>query len=119
MILVLRKHLDLASIASVADFAERFSREHDSLHLLINNAGVMTPPRQTGSQKESPGSDTNTVMSLGVFSPRPAGWRTVEGDPAQHGVGILTQSPGMARENTADKASTIAWQKGRFKRSTR
>ena len=47
MIRVLRKHLDLASIASVADFAERFSLEHDSLHLLINNAGMMTPPRQT------------------------------------------------------------------------
>lgn len=37
-------HLDLASLASVAAFAARLTREQDSLDLLINNAGVMTPP---------------------------------------------------------------------------
>jgi NAD(P)-dependent dehydrogenase (short-subunit alcohol dehydrogenase family) len=36
------EHLDLASQASVADFAERFE---GPLDLLVNNAGVMTPPR--------------------------------------------------------------------------
>ncbi|MEI9998087.1 MAG: oxidoreductase [Verrucomicrobiota bacterium] len=36
--------LDLGRLASVAAFAERFGREHDALDLLINNAGVMTPP---------------------------------------------------------------------------
>jgi NAD(P)-dependent dehydrogenase (short-subunit alcohol dehydrogenase family) len=40
--------LDLASLASVADFASRFARTYSSLDLLVNNAGVMTPPqRQT------------------------------------------------------------------------
>jgi NAD(P)-dependent dehydrogenase (short-subunit alcohol dehydrogenase family) len=40
--------LDLASLASVADFASRFTDTHSSLDLLVNNAGVMTPPtRQT------------------------------------------------------------------------
>ena len=40
--------LDLASLASVADFATRFAAAHTSLDLLINNAGVMSlPKRQT------------------------------------------------------------------------
>lgn len=36
--------LDLASLASIADFATRLRAQRDSLDLLINNAGVMTPP---------------------------------------------------------------------------
>lgn len=40
--------LDLANLASVADFAGRFATAHSSLDLLINNAGVMAlPTRQT------------------------------------------------------------------------
>jgi NAD(P)-dependent dehydrogenase (short-subunit alcohol dehydrogenase family) len=40
--------LDLANLASVADFAARFAAVHASLDLLINNAGVMAlPKRQT------------------------------------------------------------------------
>jgi len=40
--------LDLASLASVADFAARFLATHSSLDILINNAAVMAPPlRQT------------------------------------------------------------------------
>ncbi len=37
--------LDLSSLASVRAFAERFAAAHDSLDLLINNAGLMAPPR--------------------------------------------------------------------------
>jgi NAD(P)-dependent dehydrogenase (short-subunit alcohol dehydrogenase family) len=36
--------LDLVSLNSVADFAERFAGAHNSLDLLINNAGVMALP---------------------------------------------------------------------------
>ena len=40
--------LDLANLASVADFATRFATAHASLDLLVNNAGVMAlPKRQT------------------------------------------------------------------------
>ena len=40
------EELDLASLASVRSFAERFRAEHGGLDLLINNAGVMAPPRR-------------------------------------------------------------------------
>ncbi|WP_127143103.1 SDR family oxidoreductase [Pelagibacterium montanilacus] len=38
--------LDLASLASVDDFAQRLSAQTDRLDLLINNAGVMVPPER-------------------------------------------------------------------------
>jgi NAD(P)-dependent dehydrogenase (short-subunit alcohol dehydrogenase family) len=38
------EHLDLASLDAVADFVERFSQAHDTLDLLVNNAGVMSLP---------------------------------------------------------------------------
>ncbi|QOZ23102.1 SDR family oxidoreductase [Bradyrhizobium sp. CCBAU 51753] len=41
---IIYETLDLASIASVADFAGRFAATHPSLDLLINNAAVMALP---------------------------------------------------------------------------
>ena len=38
--------LDLGRLQSVRDFAERFGADHDGLDVLINNAGVMAPPRR-------------------------------------------------------------------------
>jgi NAD(P)-dependent dehydrogenase (short-subunit alcohol dehydrogenase family) len=38
--------LDLSSLASVAAFAEQFRSTHDGCDLLLNNAGVMAPPRR-------------------------------------------------------------------------
>lgn len=40
------EELDLASLASVAAFAARLRSQRESLDLLINNAGVMRPPRR-------------------------------------------------------------------------
>ena len=39
--------LDLASLASVRDFAKRFSDRHQRLDVLVNNAGVMAIPRRS------------------------------------------------------------------------
>lgn len=38
--------VDLASLASVADFARRFVGREERLDLLVNNAGVMVPPQR-------------------------------------------------------------------------
>jgi NAD(P)-dependent dehydrogenase (short-subunit alcohol dehydrogenase family) len=38
--------LDLASLTSVRSFADGFHATHESLDLLVNNAGVMAPPRR-------------------------------------------------------------------------
>ena len=38
--------LDLASLASVAAFANRMAAQHGTLDLLVNNAGVMAPPHR-------------------------------------------------------------------------
>jgi len=38
--------MDLADLGSVADFASRLSDQLSSLDILINNAGVMTPPKR-------------------------------------------------------------------------
>jgi len=39
-------HLDLSSLDSVKKFSENFASTHSHLDLLINNAGVMMPPRR-------------------------------------------------------------------------
>ncbi|SDE12310.1 SDR family oxidoreductase [Glycomyces harbinensis] len=42
------RDLDLSSLASVATLGDTLREEDDPIHLLVNNAGVMTPPtRQT------------------------------------------------------------------------
>jgi NAD(P)-dependent dehydrogenase (short-subunit alcohol dehydrogenase family) len=41
--------LDLGSLASVQAFAERFQSDHEGLDLLINNAGLMAPPRRVSA----------------------------------------------------------------------
>jgi NAD(P)-dependent dehydrogenase (short-subunit alcohol dehydrogenase family) len=40
------EQLDLASLASVAAFAARVSERHATIDVLVNNAGVMVPPRR-------------------------------------------------------------------------
>jgi NAD(P)-dependent dehydrogenase (short-subunit alcohol dehydrogenase family) len=42
--------LDLASLASVQQFAETFIQQHQRLDVLINNAGVMIPPASTTAE---------------------------------------------------------------------
>lgn len=40
------RHLDLASQRSVADFSAELLAESRPIHILVNNAGVMTPPER-------------------------------------------------------------------------
>jgi NAD(P)-dependent dehydrogenase (short-subunit alcohol dehydrogenase family) len=40
------EQVDLADLVSVKDFAKRLRNKHQSVDLLINNAGVMTPPKR-------------------------------------------------------------------------
>jgi len=40
------EQVDLASLKSIAEFATRLKSQRDSLDLLINNAGVMVPPKR-------------------------------------------------------------------------
>lgn len=37
--------LDLADLSSVRNFAQEFMNKHQSLHILLNNAGIMIPPK--------------------------------------------------------------------------
>lgn len=43
------EELELGSLASIRDFADRFLSKHDTLNLLVNNAGVMACPQDTTS----------------------------------------------------------------------
>src|SRR5580698_10281539 len=40
------ERLDLASLASIAAFAEQMEAQGRPIDLLVNNAGVMTPPKR-------------------------------------------------------------------------
>lgn len=44
------EELDLASLASVARFGDRLKQSRDSLDVLINNAGIMVPPRRVETE---------------------------------------------------------------------
>jgi NAD(P)-dependent dehydrogenase (short-subunit alcohol dehydrogenase family) len=42
--------LDRSDLRSIAAFASQFAQEHEQLHLLILNAGVMAPPKSKTAQ---------------------------------------------------------------------
>jgi len=90
--------LDLADLASVRAFAERLTGELESLHLLINNAGVMAPPRRLTVDGFESQLGTNhlghfalTGRLLGMLSGGPAGSapRVVTLSSAAHRMGAM------------------------------
>jgi NAD(P)-dependent dehydrogenase (short-subunit alcohol dehydrogenase family) len=87
--------LDLADLASVQAFAKQLAADHDHLDLLINNAGVMAPPRQLTKDGFESQFGTNhlghfalTGRLLGLLSAAPAP-RVVTVSSGMHRSGSL------------------------------
>ncbi|MGA9860364.1 MAG: oxidoreductase, partial [Solirubrobacteraceae bacterium] len=87
--------LDLADLASVRAFADRMSTELPQLHLLVNNAGVMAPPRRLTADGFESQIGTNhlghfalTGLLLGTLSAGPDP-RVVTVSSAAHRIGTI------------------------------
>ncbi len=91
--------LDLGSLATVQDFAERL-RQHGALDILVNNGGVMAPPtRQPTAQGFELQFGTNSLSQAGhadVHLRVAAPQRRAGLGPAQSG-----RTPGPGRHGTA------------------
>jgi NAD(P)-dependent dehydrogenase (short-subunit alcohol dehydrogenase family) len=96
--------LDLGSLDSVRDFAERFRSEHDSLDLLVNNAGVMAPPRRETADGFELQFGTN---HLGHFALTGGLIRALEGRPDAR---VVTLSSGAHRLGHMD-FDDLNWQR--------
>lgn len=62
--------MDLASLASVASFADGLVADGVPLRILINNAGVMTPPTR---QESADGFELQLAPTISGTSPSPRG----------------------------------------------
>lgn len=87
--------LDLADLGSVRDFAERVTDSHDHLDLLVNNAGIMAPPRRETADGFESQLGTNhlghfalTGRLLGLLAAAPAP-RVVTLSSIMHRIGWL------------------------------
>jgi NAD(P)-dependent dehydrogenase (short-subunit alcohol dehydrogenase family) len=88
------EELDLASLASVRGFAERFVATHDGLDLLINNAGVMAAPRRRTADGFELHFGTN---HLGHFALTTALLETMEGRDDARVVTLSSNAHKMGR----------------------
>jgi NAD(P)-dependent dehydrogenase (short-subunit alcohol dehydrogenase family) len=87
--------LDLASLDSIRSLAREFGKAHDGLDLLINNAGVMAPPRRTTEEGFELQFGTNhlghfalTGLLLGALEGR-SGARVVTVSSTAHRMGRI------------------------------
>jgi NAD(P)-dependent dehydrogenase (short-subunit alcohol dehydrogenase family) len=85
------EQLDLASLDSVRAFAERVRERHPKIDLLINNAGVMAPPRRETADGFELQFGTN---HLGHFALTGLLLKTLEG---QEDARVVTLSSGVHR----------------------
>jgi NAD(P)-dependent dehydrogenase (short-subunit alcohol dehydrogenase family) len=90
------EELDLASLASVRGFADRFKATHDGLDLLINNAGVMGTPRRRTADGFELQFGTN---HLGHFALTTALLETMEGRDDARVVTLSSTAHKMGRIN--------------------
>jgi NAD(P)-dependent dehydrogenase (short-subunit alcohol dehydrogenase family) len=90
------EELDLASLASVRGFADRFKATHDGLELLINNAGVMGTPRRRTADGFELQFGTN---HLGHFALTTALLETLEGREDARVVTLSSTAHKMGRIN--------------------
>ncbi len=87
--------LDLADLASVRGFAARLADDHERLDLLVNNAGVMAPPRrltvdgfesQIGTNHLGHFALTGLLLSVLLAAPAP---RVVTLSSGAHRIGTI------------------------------
>jgi NAD(P)-dependent dehydrogenase (short-subunit alcohol dehydrogenase family) len=102
------RRLDLAELATVRDFADRLTADGTPLDLLINNAGVMTPPArmrtadgfelQFGSNYLGPFALTNRLLPLLLTAGSPR---------------VVTMSSGTANFGRI-RFDDPQWERGRY-----
>jgi NAD(P)-dependent dehydrogenase (short-subunit alcohol dehydrogenase family) len=100
--------LDLSSLASVQEFAERFLASHDGLDLLVNNAGVMAPPRRETADGFELQLGTNL---LGHFALTAHLIGAMEGREGARVVTLSSNAHKMGRINFDDLQSTHGYRR--------
>jgi NAD(P)-dependent dehydrogenase (short-subunit alcohol dehydrogenase family) len=88
--------LDLGSLTSVAEFADGYKAGHEGLDLLINNAGVMAPPRRQTSDGYELQFGTNHLGHFALTG------RLVEAMKGREDPRVVTLSSGAHRIGKID-----------------
>lgn len=102
--------LDLSSLESIRAFAEAFRSRHDALHLLINNAGVMMPPKR---QETADGFEIQFgVNHLGHFALTGLLLDVIANTPGARIVNVSSQAHRRGKIDFADPN----WQNRSYKR---
>ena len=86
------EHLDLGDLSSVRDFAQRLTYTHDRLDLLINNAGIMAPPRREtvdGFESQIGTNHLGHFALTGLLAPMLSHGRVVTLTSIMHRIGWL------------------------------
>jgi NAD(P)-dependent dehydrogenase (short-subunit alcohol dehydrogenase family) len=106
---VIVMELDLASLSSVKAFAEKFKKNHSSLDILINNAGVMVPPYQKTADGFELQMGTN---HLGHFALTGLVMDTIKQTTGSRIVNVSS----MAHKGGNINFNDLHWEKRKFKK---
>jgi len=99
--------LDLADLASVKSFADRFRADHEQLDLLINNAGIMIPPYGKTTDGFESQFGTN---HLGHFALTAQLYQLLKNTPGSRIVNVSSNAHKMGRLNLDD----LAWENRKY-----